>query len=134
MRCFIFKIYEFKCSLLFRSTWEWLIIWQPLAVSSLPRAIGSKICIFQLVYKSMLEFLNGTRVTCWSGLNKLWKGSKMAEKYLWKSSIFRNVTGCNIFSYFFQRFPCISKLILQDNVCKYIIQKYAFFVRCNSKI
>ena len=26
------------------------------------------------------------------------KGQKMAEKYLWKSSIFRNATGCNNFS------------------------------------
>ena len=88
-----------------------------------------------LMYKSMHEF-EWYRVTSWTELAELWKGLKvfwycsykMAQKYLWKSSIFRNVTGCNSFSkvsLYFKKMTDLSKRVLQT------YSENAFFVWYN---
>ena len=70
--------------------------------------------------------LNGTRVTCWR-TGKTLKGSKKWQKNTCGRAAFLEMLQAAIT---FQRFPCIRKLILQENFRRHI-QKYVFFVWCN---
>ena len=112
--------FHFKCSFLFRSfsTREKLIIRQTAISPALPRATRFRICISNLMYKSMHEFV-WYRVTCEIDWKNFEKVINMAEKRLRKSSIFRNVTGCHNFVRVSVHFEKI-KLIRQGQFSRHV--------------
>ena len=122
----MFSRFKFKCWFPFRSTWEQLIIWQPLAISTLPWAIVSKIFIFHLVYIKYVPIwmvLQWFVEMQWKSFEKDWKAAKNNRG----RAAFLEMLEAAVIS---QRFPCIRKLILQENFQRHI-QIYAFFVWSN---
>ena len=114
MRCFILQnssLNFYSCLNLHGSTQ--LIIWQPLALSTLPRANGSKICIFHLMYKSMREFEWSVQIDWKKKIKKILK----KQKNTCRRAAFLKILQVVII---FQRFSCIRKLIFQGNFCRYI--------------
>ena len=82
--------------------------------------------IFHLVYKNIHEFE-------WYQTDLLkWTGKTLKRIEIWqkntcgKAAVLEMLQGAIIF----QIFPCIRKLVLQENFLRHI-QKYVFFVWCN---
>ena len=107
----LYSRFKFKSLSLFRSfsTWEKLIIWQPLAV--LTEVLSQNLSLsFTVTSKSIREF-EWHRVTCWNGQEKLLKTSgffTIVLKLWQKNTILRSSTRVNNFSKVFLHFKEIT--------------------------
>ena len=87
----LFSRFKFKCSFLFKSAW---------VAHHLTTTGGNKVTTSYWVENLHLSFGIWMMPEWYVEMDRknFEKDRKMTEKYLWKSKIFRNVTGCNNYS------------------------------------
>ena len=129
--------FKFKHSSMLRSfcTWECNIIWQPLLIlAAVPQVIASKFSIFHFIYLLKTHVsLNSTEwlvAMDWKNFEKDQRSfgtvlKTQQKKYLWKSSIFRNVAGGYILSklsLYFKKMVSFTRKFLQkySEICIFL--------------